>query len=244
MNHNLNENNLDTPEEPAVAALEDADVESLRSERSATTSARDEDIFTTTSTPVIGKKETNRVWKLKALVITVLLGATIGTAIAVHRYTSDLQEQQFAEQFREYANKILDSIGDSLHSDVGAMDALSVDIVAHARATGQNWPLVNVPHFGIRAAKIISISNLPYIAICPVVRNGMNRNQWENFTVTYGRAWVDESLELQESDKNYHGPIIQDWVEYGVVHGISDDSKYHQNARVPQIFHSSLIPFA
>jgi hypothetical protein len=178
----------------------------------------------------IGKKETSTVWKLKVVVFLVVIGAAVGTALAVLFYTRGSEESQFEEQFNEYADKVLDSIGGSFATNIGALDALATDSLAHARGSGQTWPLVNIPFFGARAAKIISISDIFFVSLCPVVKNGVNRLEWENFTATYGRAWVDEYMELQKTDKNYYGPIIEEWEDYNVIHGDFGDSKYSKQS--------------
>jgi hypothetical protein len=166
----------------------------------------------------IGNRETNTVWKLKVLVVLVVLAATVATACAVYLYTSRSEQAQFESQFQEYAYKVLDSVGTTLEKTIGAMDALAVDTVSHARSTDQTWPFVNIPFFSNRAAKVLSISNSLYLILCPVI-TPENRLEWEAFTTKHGRSWVDEYMALQKTDDNYYGPIIEEYNISSVIYG-------------------------
>jgi hypothetical protein len=116
----------------------------------------------------VGTNETKRVWRLKLAVLLVVIACTVATAFAVYVYTSNTEEAQFEDQYYEYANKVLDSIGATFDNTFGAMDALATDVVAYAKATNQTWPFVYVPFFGIQASKILSIANNVWMSLLPV----------------------------------------------------------------------------
>ena len=172
----------------------------------------------------IAKRETRAVMNLKVLVAFVLLCCTVGTAYAVYHFATEAEESKFEAQFEDDAHKVLEAIGSHLDIAFGSLDALFVSMLSFAQATNQSWPFVTIPDFGIRSAKIRSMSGLIYITHLPLV-TPENRLDWEAYSIEHG-GWVNESMKIQENHDQYYGPVIYDFELYGVIHGDFADVPY------------------
>lgn len=154
----------------------------------------------------IGKKETRQVQQIKLLTLLVLLLSMVGVAVGVFKYSSNSETKAFEEQFYDDANKILESVGTNFERALGSLDAFAANIASHARSTNQTWPFVTIPDYAIRAAKIRTGILSFGIFLNPVVTPDQ-RLQWEQYAFE-NNGWVNESLRLQEHDKNFYGPIL------------------------------------
>ena len=156
----------------------------------------------------IAKRETRIVTGLRFVVLTVLVTSTILLAWTVHSYLSNAEQDKFHGEFESDATKVLRSIGITLDQTLGAVDAMEVSIVSHAKATNQSYPFVTIPDFAVRAAKMRRLARAAQMAIYHVVRRE-ERAKWEAYTATHN-SWVNESIKLQDADPDYNGPILYD----------------------------------
>ena len=178
---------------------------------------------------IIAKQETKAVFRLKLLVLLLLTLFAVGTALAVFYYTTGSEQDQFEDQFKDDAHKVLEAVGSSLDKTFGAFDSLAVAAVSYARATNQSWPNVTLPDYGIRAAKVLELSDAFTINICPFV-TPEQRAGWEEYASVEGEHiyWVNETLAIQETWKNYYGPIDQyNWTGHDIIYGDFDDVPYN-----------------
>jgi hypothetical protein len=102
----------------------------------------------------IAKDEDKAVFRLRLLVIGVLVASTVGVACAVYNYISKSENSQFEESFSDDANKVLEALGSSLHLTLSAVDAFVVNIASCAILSNSSWPFVTIPDFAVRANKI------------------------------------------------------------------------------------------
>ena len=102
--------------------------------------------FTTQTRPQMQMQEDNRcqedhakaesgnvIFLYRLLVLAVLLISMIGVALTVHIYVSSSEKRAFEDQFRENATKVLDAIGISFDTSLGAVDAFVISLVSYAR---------------------------------------------------------------------------------------------------------------
>jgi len=84
----------------------------------------------------------NRVVKRgRILVLTVLLLATVGVALTVYFLASSTERKQFENDFEEFADKVLLSLGGNLELTLGAIDSLVVTMVVSCFAlVGRSAP--------------------------------------------------------------------------------------------------------
>jgi len=74
-------------------------------------------------------KQTRTVRQGKRLVLSVLLLSTIAMALSVYLYLSRTEHAEFHGRFHEYADKVLQSLGQSVDGTMGAVDSLMVGMV-------------------------------------------------------------------------------------------------------------------
>jgi len=179
---------------------------------------------------IIAKQESRIVFRLKLIVLLLLVLFAVSTALAVFFYITHQEDEQFHENFKDDAFKVFEAIGSVLEKSMGAYDSLAVAIVSHARASQLPWPNnLTLPDFGIRAAKVLELSGANSINVCPIVLPEQ-RAEWEAFASgdSGNLAWVNESLSVQETWQNYYGPKDQwNWEPYDVIYGDFDDVPYN-----------------
>ena len=161
---------------------------------------------------------------LRAVRLIFIFGlfCAIPLALGVYFYTSRSEEAQFENQYEEYARKVLEAIGSTLENSFGALDALSIAVVASARAMNQSWPNIRVEDFSLRAGKTLSLSRAKVLVLCPLVTDEKYES-WGNWTAKEGVTWVEETLAVQETDTNYYGPIIKEYTTLDFIYGAWGD---------------------
>jgi hypothetical protein len=169
---------------------------------------------------IIAKEEDAAVFRLKLLVLAILVVTTVGFAITVFLYTSDAEEDDFESQFSGDSTKIFESIGNTLDFTLGAVDSFLVGLVSFARFTNATWPHVTLPDYAVRVAKIRSLSKAVLVTQYHFVTDGQ-RAKWENYSVA-NDYWVDESIEVQKNDETYEGKIVTDYWTRGDIHDNAD----------------------
>jgi hypothetical protein len=159
--------------------------------------------------PVIAKKETSTVVVLKLVVALVLVVSTIGAAIGIYRYARANEQQKFEAHFKTDSKKVLEAIASSFQKTLIAFDSLSATLVSYAESSNSTWPYVTIPHFAVRAAKMLSNSNLLYVSVLPLVKP-QDRVAWEDYSMI-NDYWVNETMDLQAEWSGYYGPVETNW---------------------------------
>lgn len=166
---------------------------------------------------VIAKQETIDVFRLKLVVLLVLMVSAASIASAVFIYLSKAEQNQFEEEFLDQSHKVLEAIGSSLDKTFGLFDSVAVAFVSFARATNQKWPFVTMPDFALRMSKLLPLTDAVNINILPLVTS-QNREAWEAYSLT-NEHWINEGMAFQESWDGYHGPVVYNGTTNGVIHG-------------------------
>ena len=153
------------------------------------------DVSTTENTngeQPIAQKETAALRRTKVFMFAVLTLSALAVGLGVYSFIRTSEQSEFETQFDDLAEKCLDAVGRSLYQTLGAVDALLFNCAAYARSSPtDNWPFVTVPDFGIRAAKVLSLSDGLFLALYPFVRSAQ-RDAWEDYTATH-KEWVRKS---------------------------------------------------
>ena len=165
---------------------------------------------------IIGQNESKAVKSLRMISIFFLF-CVIPLAIGVFLYTKNDEIEEFENQYIEFANKVLETIGATLENSFGALDNLATSVVAAAYTANQTFPNIRVDNFGIHAAKTLSLSRAKILVMCPVVK-GEQFDSWHNWTKQEGRHWVTETVNIQKTDPNYFGPIVEDYYTRDEIH--------------------------
>jgi NAD/NADP transhydrogenase beta subunit len=93
----------------------------------------------------IAKRETAVVNWFRLALLVVLAASIAGVGYGVFTYINTAEQQEFEEQFHADANKVFESMGNSLDVTIGAVDAFVVSIISFARYTNATWPFVTIP---------------------------------------------------------------------------------------------------
>jgi hypothetical protein len=193
---------------------------------------------------LIGKQETAAVWRIKFIVLLVLVASTSAVAATAYTYLSSNQEAQFRKQFQEDSSKVLAAIGVSLDKTFGLLDSVAVSWVSVARMTNQTWPFVTMPDFAVRMAKLVPLTDAMNLVILPIVAPD-KRQAWEEYAAQ-NLDWINEGVKVQSEWSGYYGPTIYDWDPIPVISGdfgpLETNIRYEYN-RVHAMF-MHLISFS
>jgi hypothetical protein len=177
------------------------------------------------TTTIIGKKESQEVYKFKIIVLIILFLSAIVTATCVYVFISRKEEEQFTEQFQKSAAKVLDAVGNSIDQTLIPMDTLAVDLVSYARATKSPWPFVTLPDFPLRLAKALPLTDAALLTFIPIVQP-QQRAEWEVY-VGQNEDWVNQTQELQETWDDYYGVINYNWNSSSTIFTDQGDLEYN-----------------
>ena len=183
---------------------------------------------------VLAKRESKAVFRVKLIVLLVLAIFAVVVAIVVYFYVTGSETSQFEDQFKDDAHKVLEAIGSNFEETLGSFDNLAVATVSFARAANQEWPFVTLPNFALRAAKLNQVRNYIGINLVPIVTD-VQRAEWELFASNdTNLAWVNETLSIQDTWKDYRGPEpVWNWTKNNVIHGDFGDVPYNTSLMLP-----------
>jgi hypothetical protein len=166
---------------------------------------------------VVSKRETVDLLRLKLLVLVVLVVSASAFAASVFIYITRSETSNFETKLKNDAFKVMEAIGSSLDRTLGLLDSLSVTMVSYARNTNSTWPLVSLPDFGPRMAKLLPLTDAFLVVVLPIVYPA-NRSQWEEYAYK-NNGWVNQSIEIQATWNGYYGPIKYDWPTRSTIRG-------------------------
>lgn len=146
---------------------------------------------------VIANQENRVVGYLRLTLVLVLVAVGAVVATLVYLYTSRDQEEDFRLQFADHAEKVIDSFQSSAERRLGAVEALTVSIVANAKAQGQTWPFIKVPEFEERISYFLDLAAVMSFTLLPLVTKEL-KDRWEIFSYAH-QDWLQEGLDYQES---------------------------------------------
>jgi hypothetical protein len=106
----------------------------------------------------IAAKESKAVRWIRGLAIAVIALSTVGVAVAVFYYMTNVENTTFRHRFRSDSHKILESIGSTFDRSLGSVDAYAVGLVTLAKQSNQTWPYVTMQNFPVQSSKILSLS--------------------------------------------------------------------------------------
>jgi hypothetical protein len=163
----------------------------------------------------IAQQEDKNVFRLRLLVITVLLASTIGVAVTVYLYITNAEQSTFENQFEGDSDKVLGAIGSALDLTLGSVDAFLIALVSYARDTNATWPMVTLPDYAVRVAKLRSLNKAVLVTQYHYVTLE-GRTEWENYTLA-NDAWVQKGIDVQKTDETFHGKIVEEFSVRGEI---------------------------
>jgi hypothetical protein len=144
----------------------------------------------------IVRAETKALVSMRIMLLLILLVSTIGVSVAIYFITHNAEEALFDETFQSDAAKVLQAIGSTFDSALGAADAFVVNMVVLANSS---WPLFTPPKFAITASKLRTQTKSFAVGYYPLITSEQ-RDDWEAYSLTHD-AWVDEAIDIQSRDE-------------------------------------------
>jgi len=174
----------------------------------------------------IAKSEGDAVFRIRLVVILILILSTASLAFGVYRISRGAEETEFENKYYDDSSKIFEAVSSNLDSTLGAIDSFVVNMVSMAKFSNQSWPFVYTPDYGIRSAKLRSAAKAAYIHQYHLV-SAEQRLEWEAFTYLHGDQWVDEALAIQEDDQAFKGPMITNYTSVPVIYNNDGVTPYN-----------------
>jgi hypothetical protein len=159
--------------------------------------------------------ESRAVSYLRLCVLAVLVASAAAVSIGVYFYTLNSELASFEASFSDDATKVMEAVSSSLYITLEAADSYLVNTVSHARSIDQQWPFVTLPDLAVRLAKLRSLSKAVVVQQSHFV-TAAQREEWENYTLTHD-GWAQEALDIQKTDKNYHGAVYDSYIPERVI---------------------------
>lgn len=129
------------------------------------------------------------VFRLRVLVILVLLMAATAVSVVVYLITRNAQKDEFEIQYEGVAEKVVESFTDIVKK-MGAISGLGVAACAHAVDNAEtDWPFITLSSFQQRAGNARTLSGTLYVSINPVVTQDQ-LPQWEQYVLGENSNWM------------------------------------------------------
>ncbi|CAB9496580.1 Receptor-type guanylate cyclase gcy [Seminavis robusta] len=142
------------------------------------------------------KRETKVVWRLRVVVILVLMATPALVCTLVYMITRGGESEEFKSQYEGASRKVLTSWAGILH-EMRAVSGLGVASISHATDTESKWPFVTLTNFQQRAGNARQLSGALMVSIAPRVTFNQVE-EWDDFVQGKDSYWIDEGLAFQE----------------------------------------------
>jgi len=162
----------------------------------------------------IGKRETTMVIWSRFLVFVVLLVISVSVSASVYIRLGRAELEAFEKQAQEDIDKVFSQVGAALETTLGSTDSFMVSMSSFMQATNSSWP--TVPDFAVKAAKLRTLSKAFVVSTYPLVTQE-TRAEWEPYSDS-NNDWVNNGLQVQLNDPNFHGVTNFDWSGWGTIH--------------------------
>lgn len=174
----------------------------------------------------IAKAENKAVFRIRLMIVVFLAVCTVGAACLVYFVTRNSETKAFEAEFDDLAVKVFDSLGSSIETSLMALDGFAVSIVSFVQYANMTWPFVTLPDYGTRASKVRSLTKSVLITQIQAVPNA-DVSRWNEYSLKYGPAWVDENIKIQNEDPTFNGLEVDQYVPSGLW-GNQSDTELHR----------------
>jgi hypothetical protein len=139
----------------------------------------------------LAKAETKQVFRLRVLVVSLLIAAATSISVTIYYITRTAEIEEFEAQYYGSAEKIIDALQEVLVK-MAAVSGLAVAATADTQATRAQgvdaeddllWPLFTMTSFQERAANAKAQSGAIYVSINPIVDVG-DLSKWERYILS------------------------------------------------------------
>lgn len=151
----------------------------------------------------VAKRETLAVFRLRLLVVAVLLLAALAVSLIVYIVTDQAEQDEYKHQFDAASKKVLESFMDIFSSKLQAISSLGVALTANGEDQDGEWPFMTISRFHHRASNARSQSGALLLHVNPMVTHD-ERGDWENYVVSNQSQWIEEGLHYQKHVDMFH----------------------------------------
>ena len=169
-----------TDDQSVNAGIEPAESEEFSSDTYTSGSKKNEESLESIKDK-ISKNETRVVFRLRVIVILVLLMAAGGVCAVVFLITRRAQVDAFEIQYDGVAGKVVDSFT-AILTEMAAISGLGVAASAYGIDSQSSWPFVTISNFQERAGNARTLSGALFVTINPLV-SGEQFDPWERYVL-------------------------------------------------------------
>ena len=138
----------------------------------------------------LAQKESRVVHVLRAVVLGVLLFTAVGVSVAIYRYTSGEETDDFQAAFHNHAAKVIESLKVNTAQQLIVIDSFASTVSAMARDGNMSWPFVTIPSFPLLGRSALSeIKGLSILLQTKVLPE--EREEWNRYVAANHAIWVE-----------------------------------------------------
>jgi hypothetical protein len=146
----------------------------------------------------LAAKETNSVFRLRVLVVVILIVAAAGVSMLVFFISKNSEEGEFSTQFEGASLQIVEAFEAIKTERISSLSSLGVAAIAHGIDHSRNWPFLTLSSFQERASTMRSNSNVLQVSLHNLVTED-DRDEWEEYAVSSASQWIGNAIDYQES---------------------------------------------
>ena len=117
----------------------------------------------------LAKAETQAVWRVRIVMMFILLSMTIAISVVTYRYSRQVEQDEFTSHYESVSLTLVENFHDSFERRLAALDGLSSAITSHAKSSGSTFPNVTMPDFEVLGATARIQADSAYIIWLPLV---------------------------------------------------------------------------
>lgn len=151
----------------------------------------------------LAKQGTKEVFRLRVLVILLLVAAATSISVTVYYIIRNAQINEFEQNYEALASKVLDAMQEVM-IQMAAVSGLAVaataetqkhyyfaedGTIANVSTPPQQWPYVTISSFQERAGNAQALAGAIYVSICPIVTSEQ-LSEWERYVHSDANYWM------------------------------------------------------
>ena len=134
------------------------------------------------------RKETKAVFRVRMIILFVLVLAAAGVSTAVFLTTRNAELDEFSVQYEGSAEKILDSFN-GIFQEMTSISGLAVSHTASSVDLGQTYPYVTLSNFQEKAGNARALSRTLFVSISNVVTKEQLA-EYDQFVLSDNNTWM------------------------------------------------------
>lgn len=137
----------------------------------------------------LSKHGTAAVFRLRMILLVVMILTAAAVSIIVHRITSYDEQKGFILQYGKAAEKVLESLSGVFHK-ITSINSVGVAATAFGLDhSDEKWPFHTMTSFQQQASTARLVSGALYISVNPVVTD-IKRDAWEEYSARDSDQWM------------------------------------------------------